>query len=105
MSAVDDNTIRSSSVNANFNISGGFIFAYGTTAINTEGLIAGYAAVRNYTELTKVGGTTVACAWNQAAGRTIYNEGAADDLVVGPSGVRRMGRRVRRERHQIRKWR
>ncbi|MCL2059268.1 MAG: S-layer homology domain-containing protein [Oscillospiraceae bacterium] len=90
VSAVADHTIRQSGVNANYDINGGFIFAYGTDAVNTDVInMRGYAAVRNYGDnsQTAVGGAAVACAWNEAAERRTYTAGTSDDLDVAPSGA------------------
>ncbi|MCL2124567.1 MAG: carbohydrate-binding domain-containing protein [Oscillospiraceae bacterium] len=87
VSAVADHTIRSSGVNAYFNIMGGFVFAYGTDAVSTEVIYGGRAAVRNNADRTTVAGNAVACAWNSEARRREYDAGTSTDLSVYPSGA------------------
>ena len=87
VSAVADHTIRSSGVNAYFNITGGFIIAYGTDGVSTEVIYGGRAAVRNYADQTKVEGNAIACAWNNEARNREYDAGTTTDLAIYPSGA------------------
>ena len=72
----------SSSSVAQVTMNGGFLFGYGTAIIkNYDGIIS------ESDEVSTIGGTAVACAWNKAAGNTVYTEGSSTDLIVSPSGA------------------
>ena len=58
------------------NVSGGFVFGYGT-AINGENNV-----IYMKSGTPTIGGTGVACAWNNKAGHTEYTKGTSTDLIV-----------------------
>jgi len=63
------------------NISGGFVFAYGTTITGTE-MNNNYVIKGTHT----IGGTAVVCAWNRTNQLT-YPNGSSTDLTVNPAGA------------------
>ena len=64
------------------NISGGFVFAYGTTITSTNTYGGAIYLNGSSTPAPTIGGNAVICVWNQAAGTTTYSEGTSTDLVT-----------------------
>ena len=77
-----------SGVNYNINVHGGFMFSYGTGIVNkVVSYVAKDFVIHSSFNDPVIGGEAVVCAWNQEAGRTTYNAGTADDLLVVPPGA------------------
>ena len=75
-------------VNYSINVRGGFMFSYGTGIVHKIVSNDGKDfVIHSYSKDPVIGGEAVVCAWNQEAGHTTYNAGAADDLLVEPSGA------------------
>ena len=66
------------------NITGGVVFAYGTNATGANSDVIGVANPANF---TPPGANGVIIAWNQAAGRSLYELGTSLDLVSFPAGL------------------
>jgi len=89
VNGADGYAVGTTGVNYSINISGGFVFSYGTSIARLKGDYSGAEnhVIDGFSNAPAIGGNAVVCAWNKAAGRASYNEGAADDLTAAPSGA------------------
>ena len=93
VSATTAPAIATSGASASVTVSGGFVFAYGTSIVRGDTTLSGTYIINSQSNPVRINGNAVVCAWNQAAGHRSYAEGSSDDLTTDPIGAAVWGKR------------